>query len=390
MVKKRYTYKLRPGSQAVAHLQQEYARARWVWNECVHQFRSGNKPTAAKLDKLLTEARRSMSWLRDGSSVVQQQVIREYAAALNHSFTVKGRGRPRPKTRKRNPYVSLNYTTRGFRIKDGRLCLAGGISIPVVWSRELPSTPTSVRVYEDAAGWWWASFVVDVDAPAPLPESPSGIGIDWGVKTTAVTTDDSMDVSYQGHAARQAKGLARHQRRMALHHQKGAAEQTRQYKRAKKAAARLHRKVRWKRKEFARKWAKQVVDRHGFIAVEDFKPTFLARSNMARKAHDAAIGQMKTCLIEEASKSGRTLVLVKPAHTTMTCNKCGARAKHRIPLSVRTFQCSDCGHTDDRDKNAAKNVLDWAGFVPATCGGNESLSESSDNGSSRLVGIPRL
>lgn len=33
----------------------------------------------AQLDKLLTEARGAMAWLREGSSVPQQQVIRDFA-----------------------------------------------------------------------------------------------------------------------------------------------------------------------------------------------------------------------------------------------------------------------------------------------------------------------
>jgi len=44
----------------------------------------------------------------------------------------------------------------GFAVKDGRLCLAGRLSIPVVWSRELPSEPSSVRVYRDSIGHWYA------------------------------------------------------------------------------------------------------------------------------------------------------------------------------------------------------------------------------------------
>jgi putative transposase len=53
------------------------------------------------------------------------------------------------------------------------------VNIPVVWSRELPSDPTSVRVYQDSLGHWFASFVVhrEVEATAEVQGS---IGIDWG------------------------------------------------------------------------------------------------------------------------------------------------------------------------------------------------------------------
>ncbi|MEO3929234.1 hypothetical protein ABGB07_36095, partial [Micromonosporaceae bacterium B7E4] len=158
----RYTYRLRPGATAEAALLAEWGRCRWLWNEAVHQYKTGCRPTFGRLSKLLTEARARSSWLRDGSQVVQQQTLRTYALALQHSFRVKGRGRPRPKRRK-DALPSLEYTTRGFSVRDRRLRMPGGVTIPVVWSRELPAVPTSVRVYQDTIGHWYASFVVRRD-----------------------------------------------------------------------------------------------------------------------------------------------------------------------------------------------------------------------------------
>ena len=53
----RYTYRLRPGATAERALLEEWHRCRFLWNEAVHQSRTGRKPTFAKLSKLLTEAR---------------------------------------------------------------------------------------------------------------------------------------------------------------------------------------------------------------------------------------------------------------------------------------------------------------------------------------------
>ena len=88
----RYTYRLRPGATAVAALTAEWGRCRWLWNEAVHQQKARRKPTFCKLSKLLTEARSRNAWLREGSQVAQQQTLRTYALALQHSFKVKGRG----------------------------------------------------------------------------------------------------------------------------------------------------------------------------------------------------------------------------------------------------------------------------------------------------------
>lgn len=373
-VKVRYVYKLRPGNTAVAKLRAEHTLTRWVWNECVHQFRSGNKPTAAKLDKLLSQARKNASWLRAGSSVVQQQEVRNYAAALSHSFSVPGRRRPRLKTRKNCQQVSLNYTRNGFRLRGGRLHLAGGVTLPVVWSRDLPEQPSSVRVYEDAAGWWWASFVVEREEQA-LPEAPpSAVGVDWGIAVTATATDPDLDLNYREQAARHARNVKRYQRRMSLHRaQRDAAEQ-KAYRRAKKRAAREQRRVRWQRRERSRKWAQKVASAHRDVAVEDFKPKFLARSTMARKMHNAAVSSLRRELEDAVAKRGGNLVAVPPAYTTMTCSSCGVRAKHRLPLRQRTFRCDGCGFVGDRDRNAAYVVLQWAGFNPTLEDGSKSAT----------------
>jgi putative transposase len=119
------------------------------------------------------------------------------------------------------------------------------------------------------------------------------------------------------------------------------------------------------RQDTARKWAKSVVRDFGQIAVEDFRPKFLAKSTMARKAADAATGAAKRGLLEMAAKHGRVVHLVNPAFTTMDCSGCGARAKSRLLLSERTYTCQACGLVLPRDKNSAAVMLNRAGLNPA-------------------------
>jgi len=250
-------------------------------------------------------------------------------------------------------------------LRDGRLRLAGGASIPVVWSRELPSAPSSVRVYQDSLGHWYASFVVR-RSHEPLPPSDNAIGIDWGVKVVATTTDPAYDLLHPEYAKKAARALAKYQRRMARRRPKKGQPATPGYLRAKADAARLHKKVARQRQDTARRWAHRVVSTHSTLAVEDFRPKFMTRSrSLARKAADAGIGSTKRILIETAEQAGRTVVLVEPAYTTQTCNACGARAKRRLELWDRVFVCHACGLVEDRDRNAARNILARAGLNPA-------------------------
>ncbi|MET8454726.1 transposase, partial [Streptomyces sp. NPDC005209] len=375
----RYTFRVRLSATARRQLETEWARCRWLWNECVARskkaYAEGEKAGPAALDRMLTEARRVTPWLAEGSSVAQQQLIRDFGKSRAKALKdIKDRlpqhrraGMPRWK-KKREARPSLNYTRRGFRLKEGRLHLAGGIVARVVWSRELPADPSSVRVYQDTTGAWYASFV----APAPvepLPATGRVIGVDWGVKETATTTSDAHDLPHAQHGKAAAQKLARYQRMMARRKPKRGQAASVGYKTAKSQTAKVHKRVARQRQDTARKWAKRVVRDHDALAVEDFRPKFLAKTTMARKAADAATGAVKTALLEMARKHGRTVHLVHPAHTTMDCAKCGARTKHALPLSMRTYACTACGAVSPRDKNSARVMLVRAGLNPADAEG---------------------
>lgn len=196
-----------------------------------------------------------------------------------------------------------------------------------------------------------------------LPVTGSVIGIDWGVKEIATTTSDDHDLPHSEHGREKAARLARYQRMMSRRKPKRGQAASRGYCQAKRQAARVHKMISHRRADTARKWAKRVVADHDQIAVEDFRPKFLAKSTMARKAADAAISATKAALVHMAKKHARVLHLVNPANTTTDCANCQARAK--LTLAQRTYSCTSCGHVAPRDKNSAHIMLVRAGLAPA-------------------------
>jgi putative transposase len=371
----RFTYRVRVSAAAERALLGEWGRCRWVWNQCVAESRQARKEKRecgpAGLDKKLTGWRAEHEWLREGSSVPQKQAVRDFGKSraralkdIKDKVPVKQRaGLPQFKKRDRSR-PTMNYTRQGFALKDGNLTLAGGIKVRVVWSRPLPSAPSSVRVYQDVLGHWYSSFVVETQAE-PYPGTDGAIGIDWGVKDIAVTTSDAHDLPHPQYGKKQADKVSRYQRQMARRKPGKGHKPSAGYQRAKRQAARAHAKAAAQRQDTARKWAKNVVRDHDVIAVEDFRPKFLAKTTMARKAADAAIGAAKRSLLEMAAKHGRVVHLVDPVYTTMDCSACGTRAKSRLLPSERTYTCSACGTVLPRDKNSAAVMLVRAGLNPA-------------------------
>jgi putative transposase len=375
----RYTYRLRVSALAQTALLVEWDRCRWVWNQCVAASRrahaAGEICGAAALDKRLTGWRAEHEWLQAGASVPHQQVIRDFAKSRAKALKdIKNRvpihrraGLPKFK-KKHVAAPTLNYNRNGFKLKDGRLFLSKGVVARPVWSRPLPGHPSSVRVYRDSLGHWYASFVVAAQTEQ-LPATSKAVGVDWGVRQIATTTSDDHDLPHPQHGKIAAANLARYQRMMARRRTPKGQPRSRRYRNAARLAAKAHKKAKRQRQHTARVWAKKVVIDFDRIAVEDFQPKFLAKSTMARKAADAAIKTTKTELMNMAAKHGRHVVLIDPKHSTTDCGTCGTRTKDRLPLSQRTYTCAFCGHTGDRDKNAAQVILNRAGLNPAGADG---------------------
>lgn len=337
-------------------LLREEGRNRWVWNQAVAARKSG----ALFNDGMLTDARAENDWLATGSVVAQQQTLRDFRASKQRNRRFRSKRCIRP---------TLNYTQRGFSLKTTesgtlRLVVATGIVLPVVWSRNLPAAPSSVRIRQDSVGHWWASFVVDREHN-PTPPSNAEIGIDWGLTQIATTTNPAYDLPNPRLGRKHAAQLAAAHRRMARRQPAPGRAASRGYKQAKRQTALINEHVRNARREIARDWARKVTADHALIAIEDFRPRFMFKSRLARSAADAGVGIAKTTLIEYAEREGRRVALVNPAYTTMDCSECGARAKTSLSLSERVYVCELCGARLGRDLNAARNILARAGSAPA-------------------------
>ncbi|MEV0494438.1 RNA-guided endonuclease InsQ/TnpB family protein, partial [Streptomyces atratus] len=90
-----------------------------------------------------------------------------------------GRRTSRKKSRK-----SAEYTTSGFRFRDGRLTLAKMAEpLDIVWSRPLPegAKPSTVTVAQDSAGRWFVSMLCDDPTVKPLPVTDAAVGVDVGL-----------------------------------------------------------------------------------------------------------------------------------------------------------------------------------------------------------------
>ena len=183
-------------------LAQAFGCARVVFNDALsvrETARAAGLPfvPSGELSKQLTASKKTpeRAWLTDVSSVVLQQSLRDLDTAYRNFFDgLKGKrprmGAPRFKSRKDNRQ-SIRFTANaGWKITaGGKLRLPKIGDVRVKWSRPLPSTPSTVTVVKDAAGRYFASFVVETGTDETLPETAGQMGIDLGLTHFAILSD---------------------------------------------------------------------------------------------------------------------------------------------------------------------------------------------------------
>ncbi|HSS08293.1 MAG TPA: transposase, partial [Acidimicrobiales bacterium] len=278
-------------------------------------------------------------------------------------------GRPRFK-KKSAGYATARWTRRGFAVSGSGLgteqadrlevAVAGGrMPLRVVWSRPLPSAPTSVTVYRDRAGRWWASFVCRVQLPEVTAElTGRATGLDVGLATFATTEDPGGDVANPRFAKAAAKAKARADRHLART-QKASNGRAK----ARRSKAKIEAKVAAQRTDFHHKAARKLLAVYHRIGVEDLAVKNLtrrgrrrAKTGLNRSIADAGWAHFRAVLAWQAAKAGKQVVVLPARDSTQRCSHCGAKAKPRIELSDRVFRCRCCGLVMDRDRNAARNL----------------------------------
>ncbi len=88
----------------------------------------------------------------------------------------------------------------------------------------------------------------------------------------------------------------------------------------------------------------------------------LQNHHLAKSIADASWGTFIEILEDMAARAGHQVVKVPARFTSQQCHQCGEIVQKS--LSVRTHLCPFCGYVEDRDVNAAKNIL-TAGAPPS-------------------------
>lgn len=356
-MKARYQYRFYPTDQQRQSLAQLFGCVRVAWNDALAYAKQSDKlPGYNLLSSLLTQAKKTeqRQWLADVSAVPLQQSLRHLDTAYKNFFNSrngkrKGKKVGIPKFKKKTNTQSAEFTASAFSVKEGQVYLAKIGNIKPIWSRELPSEPSSVTAIKDCAGRYFLSFVVEVK-PINVDAKNQSVGIDLGITTFA-----AMSNGETVHAPNYKKldtKVRKLQRKLARQPKDSHRREITRLKIAK-----LHNQIADTRKDFLHKLSTKIVTENQTIVLEDLNVSGMVRNRKLSRAISLQGWRAFRTLCEAKSeKFGRTFhTISRWEPTTQICSDCGFKWG-KLELKVRTVQCMSCGVEHDRDKNAALNL----------------------------------
>ena len=352
-----FQYRIFPTKKQVKALEATLEECRWLYNHLLEKRRDAWEQEGKSLS--LYQQQETFSILkheRTSLKTVHSQVLQNVAVRIDLAFKAffrrcKAGEKPGyPRFRGKGRYDSFTFPQSGFSIThDNRVCLSKIGSIKMVYHRPIRGKQKTLTLHKSSTGKWYASFSCEIE-PERLPENTDAVGLDVGLKTFA-TLSDGVEIANPRFFRTEEKALAKVQRKHAK-----LAKGTLSRRKHRKAVARVHERIAWKRKNFTHQQSRKIVNQFGVICVEDLNVNRMVHNHcLAKSISDVAWSAFFDQLAAKAEEAGRELIKVNPAYTSQTCSRCGHRQK--MPLSERTYHCPCCLLVIDRDLNAALNNL---------------------------------
>jgi putative transposase len=358
-VRKAFRYRIYPTKAQTTSLETNLRECRWLYNYLLEQRNiayetEGTSPSLYTQQASIPALKQQRESLRSVHSQVLQNVAVRLDLAMQAFFRrLKAGDSPGyPRFQGRDRYDSLTFPQvgSGCKLEGATLSLSKIGQIKVLLHRPIEGAIKTCTIKRDSIGKWWAIFSCELETPDPLPVSEESVGIDVGLKDFAFLSTDEA-VPAPKFYRRDEKDLGKAQRKLSAQ-TKGSHER----RHRKKAVGKVHARIANRRKDFVHQLSRKLVNRFGFLAVEDLHTKRLVHHHcFAKSILDAAWSQFFGRLTYKAEWAGRTLIKVNPAYTSQDCYQCGHRQK--MPLSERTYNCPSCGQSCHRDLNASLNIL---------------------------------
>lgn len=370
-------YRAYPTEAQAVLLAKTFGCVRFVWNRMLmdaQQFlnEAGTffVPTPAKYKK-------EFPFLKEVDSGALCNTQLDLQDANDHHLeSPKTVGTPRLKSKRKS---KMSYTTNihSYKTKDGSVVhtLALGyeaIKLPKIgWVKiKKHRQPGADWILKGAtvsctrSGKYFISLLYEFekDIQSVVPTKEKSLGLDYSSHDFYVDSNGEV-ANYPRFYRQSEEKIAKEQRKLSR-----MKVGSKNYNEQLNKVQLLHEHITNQRKNFCHTVSAAIAKRYDAVFVEDINLRGLAGSlKLGKSTNDNGFGMFRTMLEYKLTSQGKTFAKIDKWYpSSKTCSVCGL-VKDDLTLADRSWTCSSCGTTHNRDHNAAINIrnLGLLGLYPA-------------------------
>ena len=217
----------------------------------------------------------------------------------------------------------------------------------------------NVTISKETTKKYYVSVVAVEDILIEKVTPTSIVGIDLGIKDLVITSD-GIKYSNKRVLMKFEKRLKRLQRKLSRQ-----VKGSKNYLKTKMKIARLHTKISNCRKHYLNEIAKEIVKEHDIIVNIIVTESLLVkdmfkdkRKAFNKRLSDAAVSKLSSLIEWKCKIKGKIYYKIDTYYpSSQICSHCGYKNSEIKDLSIREYNCPECGAQNDRDINASLNIL---------------------------------
>ena len=362
---KSYQFRLYPNDKQIIMIQKTFGCTRFVYNHYLEK-RKKEHLTCFDTIKDLPNLYSEYPFLKEVDSCSLRCSLFDLEDAfkrfIKHQNNYpKFKGKYSSKRSYRTNYITSTYKERKYEnikvdLKRKVITLPKLKEVKIRGYRNLESLPGRIinaTISEYSSGKYYVSVLVEVNHLVAKIIPKRIVGIDLGIKDVVITSDGEK-IKNEKIIEKYEKRIKRKQRELARR-EKGSSN----YYKTKKKIAILFQKLKNARKYFIHQIAKKLVLENDIIVSETLKvKEMIEEKKFSKSLTDVRLSEICRILEYKAKYYGKRYIQIDSYYpSSQECSKCGYKNEKVKELSVRNWNCPECGSYHDRDINASQNIL---------------------------------
>ncbi len=355
-----YRFRLYPNKEQEHFLNIQFGHCRFVYNHFLalskkEYEKKGIKWKYSRYQSMLPALKREYPFLKQANSQSLQVSLQNLDTAYKNFF--KGEtGFPKFKKKKSKQTVQIpqHFAIEKVSKKRGLLKIPKlKTPIPIKMHRDIEGDIRSISITKTPDGRYYLN-VLTKKKIQPLKPTNKTAGIDVGIKEFAIIYDgeNTHHIENPKYLQKSEKRLIKLQRQLSRK-QKGSKN----WEKARQKVAKQHQKIVNQRKDFLHKVSSAIIKQYDAIVVESLNiKGMIQNQKLSKQIADVSWYEFMRMLEYKAKWYGRHIIKADRFYaSSKTCSVCGYK-NDQLTLSVRKWQCPECGILHDRDENASKNL----------------------------------